>query len=405
MRNLALVSSVLALGCGGTRAPGSGGPAPHGAPDAGTTIPNCVLVNPPTDGDQDRDGYTPGQGDCNDCNPSINPGAIQIPGDTTDYACNGMPGVIASCDTGLTGLRDPTSLAKAMDQCDPRFFKSAMLVGPSDSRGRKVVPHFGILMPRAGQSMALISNGIAADKMDPDFDTMNEEDPGTNFGDANTYANPLPGIPGVMGCSQTQPAMVNDYTELVIKLTAPTNVNSFSFDFQFLSAEYPVFVCTQYNDEFLVLQESHAEFGMPTNIAFDMHMNPITVNSGFFTVCTNDTSKPQTQHCTHPVSDINGTGFEDSPTGGGLPIPCMTAADCFGIGMCVSGMCQIGGLGIPGGSTGWLTTTSPVSPGEDVTLHFIVFDEGDHVLDSAALIDNFRWGTSVVMTPTTNPIQ
>ncbi len=39
-----------------------------------------------------------------------------------------------------------------------------------------------------------------------------------------------------------------------------------------------------------------------------------------------------------------------------------------------------------------------------MTLHFIIFDEGDHILDSAALIDNFRWGTSVVTTPTTGPI-
>ena len=72
------------------------------------------------------------------------------------------------------------------------------------------------------------------------------------------------------------------------------------------------------------------------------------------------------------------------------------------MGMCDLGM--LGGGSIPGGSTSWLTTTAPVTPGEDVTLHFIIFDEGDHILDSAALIDNFRWGTSVVMTPTTGPI-
>jgi hypothetical protein len=172
--------------------------------------------------------------------------------------------------------------------------------------------------------------------------------------------------------------MVNDYTELVVKLKAPTNATSLSFDFQFFSAEYPDFVCTEYNDEFLVLQESAAEFPMPANIAFDMHNNAITVNSGFFTVCTNDPSKTQTQHCTQPVSGIAGTGFEDAAGG--------FAGD------------------IPGGGTGWLTTTSPVKPGESVTLHFIIFDEGDHILDSAALVDNFRWGATAIAAPSTTPI-
>jgi hypothetical protein len=181
-----------------------------------------------------------------------------------------------------------------------------------------------------------------------------------------------------MGCSQTQPATVHDYSELIVKLKAPTNASSLSFDFQFFSAEYPDFVCTEFNDEFLVIQESSG-FPTPSNIAFDMHNNAITVNSGFFTVCTNDPIKPQTQHCTQPVSGIAGTGFEDT-SGGGL------------------------GGAIPGGGTGWLTTTSPVKPGENVTLHFIIFDEGDGILDSAVLIDNFRWGATPVTAPSTAPI-
>jgi hypothetical protein len=308
-------------------------------------------------------------------------------------------------------MRDQTSLVHAFDQCDPRFFLSASFVGPSDMRARKAVGHFGVLKPQLGSGMALLSSGIAADKNDPDFDKMNEEDPGTDLSDQNTYANPAPGLPGAMGCSQSQPQTVNDYTELVVKLKAPSNASSFSFDFQFFSTEYPVFVCTQYNDEFLVLQESAAEFGTPTNIAFDMQKNPITINSGFFTVCTNNGNAQSpnykyTQNCKQPVSNISGTGFEDPPVGGGGFFPCFADADCGGLGKCAGNQCQIAGNGTsPGGSTGWLTTTSPVTPGEAVTLHFIIFDEGDHILDSAALIDNFRWGTATVGTPMTQPIQ
>jgi hypothetical protein len=394
---LAISMVSLVAGCsdsGRGRNPNGGGSNGNGGVGGGGmgNIPGCDPSNNQPSDDKDHDGYTVSAGDCNDCNPSINPGAIQIPNDPTDYSCNGQPGVVPSCSP-MNRANDPTSLAQAMDQCDPRFFKGAMLLGPSDAKARKVLGNFGILMPRAGSNFTLISSGIAGDKNDPDFDKMNEEDPGTDFGSGNTAPHPYPNImpnpmcSGAMGAMSSEPGTVNDYVELVLKLKAPTNVNSFSFDFQFFSAEYPVYVCTEFNDEFLVLQESNGEFQQATNIAFDMQKNPVTVNNGFFTVCTNDTSKPYTQHCTQPVSDINGTGFEDSP-GGGISIP----------GLPVPG-------NIPGGSTGWLTTTSPVTPGEDVVLHFIIFDEGDHILDSAALIDNFRWGTSVVSGPSTNPIQ
>ncbi len=420
---LLAAGALVASACGGGGRNGGGGYGGNGWPtgddlatgggngggdDGGGQIPNCSNGGDPNT-DQDNDGYTPAQGDCDDCNPSINPGAIQIPGDPVDYACNGKPGVLPACDANVAGKRDPSSLAAAFDQCDPRFFKGAMTVGWSDMRARKAVPHYGIIVPRAGKSMALLSNGIAADKKDPDFDPMNEENPGTdlsNNGQNDTsHANPLPNLKGVPGCSQNQPGQVNDYTEVVVKLKAPTNANSFSFDFQFFSAEYPMYVCTEYNDEFLVLQDSAGEFGgAPTNIAFDMQKNPITINNGFFTVCTNDNSKPQTQHCKKPVSGIDGTGFEDLPGGGGGILPCQSDQDCFGIGACVKGSCAIGG-DIPGGSTGWLTTKSPVTPGEEVTLHFIIFDEGDNILDSAVLIDNFQWGAVAVKAPTTTPIQ
>ena len=63
------------------------------------------------------------------------------------------------------------------------------------------------------------------------------------------------------------------------------------------------------------------------------------------------------------------------------------------------------GLGEPnGGSTGWLTTTAPIAPGEDITLRFVIFDESDGIYDSAALIDNFTWGATSVTGPTTGPI-
>jgi hypothetical protein len=67
--------------------------------------------------------------------------------------------------------------------------------------------------------------------------------------------------------------------------------------------------------------------------------------------------------CTKPVTQLAGTGYEDDD-GTGTPI---------------------------GGGTGWLTTTSPVTPGETATVRFIIFDEGDHIYDSSVIIDNFQF--------------
>jgi hypothetical protein len=402
-RSLVLLSTLtLVIGCtppsrGGTGngngvgsgAGGSGGGG--GGSGGGGGVPaNCDPHPSDTSLDQDADGYTPAQGDCNDCDPLVNPGAIDVPGNMVDDDCDGtVDNPPKPCDGANGGMNDATSLAQAFEQCDPRFFKGAMLVGPSDGKARNVVAKFGVLQPEAGKNMAFISTGLALDKSSSSFV---EPQQGTNLGDTNTYNNPLPSIPTNPMCSSnplgggsSQPSTVNDYTELVVKLKAPTNANTFSFQFQFFSAEYPEFVCSQFNDEFLVLMESPGEFQTPSNISFDMNKNPITVNNGLFTVCQNWT-QPYTMNCKQPVSTISGTGYEDPQS--------MASGGGIGGGG--------GGDTTPiGGSTGWLTTTAPVTPGEEVTLHFIIFDEGDHIYDSAVLIDNFQWSVMAASAPST----
>lgn len=357
---------------GGTGGGGTGG---GGGPGGG---PPCDQSN--MNGDADGDGYTPAQGDCNDCDPSMNPGAIEIGANGKDDDCNGsIDENNPACDASNTGLKDPTSIAQSIELCDARFIKSAMTNGPSDDKARNVLANFGVLKPQAGANFALLSSGVAVDEMGQGYVNPQE---GTDLG--NTFQNPLPNLTGASNCGQGAQNNVHDYTEVVFQLKAPSNVNSFSFQFQFFSGEYPNYVCTQYNDEFLAIVQSSKTYTTAQNISFDANKNPITVNSGFFIVCQNDPSKAQTQHCMYPPSQNQGTGYETTgaPSIPGLP----------------------GGGGIPGGSTGWLTTTAPIQPGEDITLRFVVFDEGDGVLDSAVLLDNFQWGAATVSGPSTGPI-
>ena len=76
----------------------------------------------------------------------------------------------------------------------------------------------------------------------------------------------------------------------------PTNAKSFSYRFKFYSAEYPEFLCRQYNDFFVTLLSSSwlpdpnanpPEDPLPTdkNIAFDANKDPVSVNNAFFQIC------------------------------------------------------------------------------------------------------------------------
>jgi hypothetical protein len=42
-------------------------------------------------------------------------------------------------------------------------------------------------------------------------------------------------------------------------------------------------------------------------------------------------------------------------------------------------------------------------PGEKIKLRFMIFDEGDHILDSQVVLDNFRWNVEAVEMPETDP--
>jgi hypothetical protein len=156
---------------------------------------------------------------------------------------------------------------------------------------------------------------------------------------------------------------VNDAIALEVTVKAPDWAKGFAFDFDFYTFEWPDYVCSMYNDFFLALLSPMPAGQNDGNISFDSMGNPISVNAAFVTVCG---------------------------CGGGPP--CMAGGKSF---TCSAGNSELAGTGFSGdgdhAATSWLTTSAPVEPGQTITLRLGVYDSGDGVLDSTALLDKFRW--------------
>jgi subtilase family serine protease len=140
-------------------------------------------------------------------------------------------------------------------------------------------------------------------------------------------------------------------------LTVPPNQKSIRFDFFFLSAEYPEYVGSKFNDIFTARIYGSSLVADGTNIAEDAAGNEISINSVTFAL---------------NEYQVTGSGFE-----------------------------------YVGGGTGLLTASALVSPGDVIRLELFIADVGDHIYDSAVMLDNVRFSTksdenpvdSIILTP------
>ena len=236
-----------------------------------------------------------------------------------------------------------TDLLTAMD-ADPSVIVSSQLTA-ADPRAVAVFDSLGTLAPTSGSTFAFMSTGIAGSNtpkaVDPSA-TGTDAQPGTDFS-----AGPCPG---------SSDANQHDCSELSVTFTVPAGMHSVSFDFNFMSTEYPEFVGSPYNDEFVV-SESSPSYNY-ANIVYDSSHNPISINSVLFT---------------ETCQQLAGTGFDDGAS---------------------VGFCDAGG-------TGMLTTQTPVAPGETVTLKFDVYDYSDGIYDSAVMMDHLVISPNQVSNPNT----
>lgn len=215
---------------------------------------------------------------------------------------------------GPAPLATAPELAEALD-IPPGFIVGSTLIGPA--AGTAVFSNLGVIQPKQGNTLAVLSTGIAG---------TSAPEPGVDF---------APG--GAAG----------DTVSLVIDLDVPEGSNRLSLDFNFLSAEFPDFVGSIFNDTFVA---------RVTDVNGTRTIASASVNSSFFFAASG--------------SRAGGTGFDiftedpsgvDTSFGGGLP---------------------------DAGVTDWQSVEVPIAGGGPVTLEFTIGDLGDGILDSAVVLDS-----------------
>lgn len=341
----------------------------------------CVYQD---DVDHDGDGFSFADGDCNDCQPEVNPGAYDFVNGADDD-CDGVAdNEPADCDSGFA-IDDPNALngARAIGLCrfvdpvapDPgawgvinaRYVMADGNVGMNPlSHG--LLPEFGAAEVQAGQSFLSLSSGTARAPDQAGYQSPSGADMGTSGNPPAGYPKESPACPGVVtgGC--------HDPAALEIVLRAPTNARSFSFDFNFYTYEFPNYICSEFNDFFVAMMNPIPAGLTDGNVVFDANNNPVSVNStALLQVCQSQTAGGKNFPCPLGTGLLASTGFEGD------------ALD-------------------PHAATGWLRTRVPVVPGEEVTVRFGIWDSGDAILDSTVLVDRFEWHSDSVVGPVTEPV-
>ncbi|AKU98198.1 hypothetical protein AKJ09_04862 [Labilithrix luteola] len=372
-----LVSAALLAACalGGsdavTQTPDAAAPGFGDDLDADPTT--CRLQNGI---DDDGDGYSEAEGDCDDCRKAFNPGAYDYDGNGIDEDCSGVPDdEPKGCDVGAA-LDDPDAAAavRALGLCrwasldangKPKTWGviSAKYVKPdgtpeTDPLSHGIMTAFGANTPLDGKTLLALSSGSARTPDMPGYHDLLGYRKGYKSGVPEGYPKESPACPGTVS------GQANDGAGLELEIRVPTNVKSFHVDQNFFTLEFPGYVCSKYND-FYVLDMSPKVPEYPDgNVAFDAVGNPISVNNALLQVCEPRTIDGRNYPCPLGVASLKGTGFD-------------TVSDDYSPA--------------PHAATGWLTTWAPVQGGTTIRLRFTIWDSSDGNLDSTVLVDRFAW--------------
>lgn len=323
-----------------------------------------------------------------------------------DDNCDGITDEGCSCDEDLpSDSSDPLHYAMAMGICEfttedseewgliSASFSLADGTGEPNSNARSIRSGFGATQVQEGNKLVVLSSGHAAAQGDtnPDFAAFQS---GVNLGTGSSVPQDWldangGNLPNAPGCpTPSDDGWANDPIMLTLRIRVPDNANSFSMRTNFFSAEYPQWVCSSFNDFFIVLLDSSyagdspnpadknlAIYTAPDNTDYPIGVNLAFGNTGLF------------QQCLNGEAGCSGSQLTQITT-------CVGTDELVGTGFdIVSSGC--GDNNLSGGGTGWLVTSGNVVPGEIITLRIAVWDTGDHILDSVALIDKFVWNMEV----------
>ncbi|HSQ65391.1 MAG TPA: choice-of-anchor L domain-containing protein [Polyangiaceae bacterium] len=387
-----MFASISAVACSGGSGSGFGkdGGGGGGGGDGGgggggdSGCPFCGIDGSASDGGGGGGG----------CNP--NPLNYDIPGNNCDDDGDGtVDNPQGACDQGLAQTGPASDFAKAMGLCQTAdathwgvvsatYTQGYNSTNAPDAHQHGIQPKFGTnVTARQGSALGILSSGYAQN-MDSCPGNTTGQDKGFSSCRMTGAGTPPPGYPkAAQGCPGS--TVANDVSAVTLKIKVPANAQGFAFDFNFFSGEWPEYVCTNFNDSFVAWLTSSAWQGKSNdfNISFDGNGNPVSVNNGFFDVCSpaglQCPSMPSASTCKLGATELAGTGFF------------------------ISGDNQCGQTDSGGGATGWLTTQAPVAPGETITLQLMIWDTGDQIYDSSVLLDNWSWAPSATTVSTNRP--
>ena len=248
-------------------------------------------------------------------------------------------------------------------------------------------PSFGTNNPAlSGSALAVLSTGHAATPANPGYVDF-------QAGADNGVSSALPAdwlaangntVPTAPGCPPIDATTAHDPVMLTLDIRVPNNARSFNFALNYFGADYPEYVCSNFNDVFVALLDSTSGSGLnPADKNLAGIPYPVGVNFAkdvpqFFTQCVNGTL----------ACNSGGSTF--------TTIQCQTTAGLVGTGMDTPDYGCGDNNSLLGGATGWLQVQGNVVPGETIHLRLGIWDSGDYTYDSLVLLDDFRWSSQTV---------
>lgn len=347
-----------------------GSPDPGGPPtvDAGAPRPPTACV------DEDQDGFYscldenypewPQAVDCDDSLWFVQPGGAEFADNGVDDDCDDEVDELPTCTCAPGNGASAAEVLAAMDLCDESILS---VTRRGDGQQFGVYEEFyEDIVPQMGSCLGMISTGIAgATELELDGADLC----GCSFFGCDDDPDPTPD-PDAFGED------VCDLAQVRLTLRPPSNAKGFEFSFMFVSAEWPEFLCSSYNDTFYTLYTSGAVAGGEVaNISFDAQQRQITVNVGFF---------ESPREWSVSLENTPFGAVDDGATCTDFPVE-----GCMLPGYCDDPNMELDRIG---SGSGWLSTRAPVEPGEEsIDLVFSIHDEGDGIYDSAVFLDDFRW--------------